>query len=293
MNVKTEQEMLQGLLKSSRSMLEYQILAQSTMEPFVKAQLKNQRYYPLEARLQEKRSKSVRTKAPKQGFNKSSLAGLDSFDDDDFEVEVIKEPFVHPFDMDRHKVSIKHWKNARCYDTDIEDGWWVQNHVARGAYTQWVRNVRTLQGWEQFRRPVVERTKEERDNNGDICIVKRLVFPKVPGLPYYDDVILSTYYPKNQSRSQKSAVTQTPSPVQDGDNDDLNAKMFTKKMGQVICKLRSELNLTQKELGKKINVDAHTIRDIEAGDKILYNPEDAMVKQLAKALGLKGIKWFE
>ena len=69
--------------------------------------------------------------------------------------------------------------------------------------------------------------------------------------------------------------------------------MFTDKMGKEISRIRNNLGITQVDLGKKINVDAGTIRDIELGGLITFNSEDVMVKSLAKALGLPSIKYQE
>ena len=290
MDIKKERELLAGLMKAAPNMIEYQKMVQLTMPPSpvnITPTRENNSDY------------SARQTPNYFVFDSRNYSLNDSLDDSDMELELEVETdfFVHPTNMDRHQVKIKNWRDARCYSREEDPGWQVQNNRARSTHINWVQSIRKRPGWEEFRKPPHKEIHEVRNNDtGEMYVVKRLVFPRVPGLKIQEDIILSETLIKTKSAEKyvpKKSASEDPNADPNADPDECNVKMFTKKMGRVICALRTDLNMLQRELGKKINVDAHTIRDIEAGDKVIFNPEDLMVKQLAKALGLQGIKWME
>lgn len=205
------------------------------------------------------------------------------------------QQYVSPYRMNRHKVGLRHFRDARFYDKNLDEaGWSVQQWRRRQSYNDWKFSVRQLQGWENFRRPARDETREVRNSDGSVSLVRRIIPYRVPGLDMKDVIVWEKKLtPANKSKSSDVNVVQANDVENDSDDVNMNTKKFTPAMGKMLSKLRTELNMLQSELGKKINVDAHTIANIEKGNKVIFNPEDKMVKDLAKALGLKSIRYFE
>lgn len=230
---------------------------------------------------------------------------------------------TNPYHMNRHKVRMFHFKDARLYDQELNDpqygtGWEVQSWYARKKYIDWIHSVRKIAGWEGFRRTPREIFEAVEDEDGNKYIIHKLVPYRVPGLPLGKIVVLSVrqmtddgsvvirkgskkgpkmLVPKRDAgRNTNNSRNMTAQSRVKGarpDDEDFRGKMFTKKMGKEIEQLRHQMKLTQAELGKLINVDANTIRDIELGDIVPFNSENVMVKALARVLGLPSIKFQE
>ncbi len=183
--------------------------------------------------------------------------------------------FINPYELKPKKVRMYHFKDARLYDSDInESGWKVQRHFAKMKYTQWLKQVRKNKGWEFFRRygTVIEDVPEPSMQN-------TIIRP-----------VIKKFTDKNKSQK---FVAESKIPGVKMDDVDFRPKMFTEKMGRQLAQKRNELGLTQAELGKKINVTANMIRNIELGGLISYNPADVLVKNLIKTLELGSLEYNE
>ena len=193
------------------------------------------------------------------------------------------DKFRDPYSMNRYHVRMHHFKDARVYDYDFEEsGWQVQRWYARQMYNRWLRSIRKNFGWENFRRPVRE-IFEEQGEDGDTIVIRKLVpIREFQQVPKY-----------NSGKNKKSSLAQSREKGVRPDDENFRGKMFTEKMGKEISRLRNQFGMTQAELGKKINVDANTVRDIEHGGLITFNSEDVMVRSLANALGLQSIRYQE
>jgi DNA-binding XRE family transcriptional regulator len=78
----------------------------------------------------------------------------------------------------------------------------------------------------------------------------------------------------------------------DVDDNEYVPKMFTSSMGTDIMLRRNELDLTQEDVARAMNVDVNTIRAIEVGGKVAFNPQDPLVNKLSNVLKT-GIKYIE
>lgn len=191
--------------------------------------------------------------------------------------------FANPYKMPRNAVRIRHFRNARVYDGDAEKGFEVQRWFARKMYNAWLREVRKNPDWKNFRRNRRPVYVEEEDEAG--VVFKRMT-PHATG-----EVFAKKDGNKNPTRS--TATAQSKDKGVSVEDTDFRPRMFTEKMGREIAQLRNNMSLTQADLAKMINVYAGTIRDIEAGGLVAFNPEDVVVKSLAKALGVASIKYQE
>uniref|UniRef100_A0A6C0LU26 HTH cro/C1-type domain-containing protein n=1 Tax=viral metagenome TaxID=1070528 RepID=A0A6C0LU26_9ZZZZ len=172
-------------------------------------------------------------------------------------------PFKHPYDMHPTLVKISHFYDARVYDLNAEDGYKVQRRVAKKAYRRFLLAVR--QQWPEFRKiPREEFEMEDVDNDR------------------YQHKI--TQRKRNNDHSENIMIY---------NDEESKPKFFTKKMGKQIIQFRNQLNLTQTELAKKIDVDPTIIRDIELGDIVIYNNNNPFIKRLAWILGLSSIRYQE
>ncbi|XWV24682.1 helix-turn-helix XRE-family like protein [Tupanvirus deep ocean] len=198
-----------------------------------------------------------------------------------------KKGFHNPYHMNRNQVRMYHFRDARIYDHDInEPGWEVPAYVARAKYQQWLRGVRKTPGWENFRRPLREVTQEVEDGDGNVFIIRKLV----PLRERTGDMVRR---PNAGTNHKQRLMPQSRDKGVKVDDENFRPKMFTECMGKEISRLRHELGMTQAELGKKVNVDVATIRNIELGGIVTFNSEDTMVKSLAKVFGLTTIKYQE
>ena len=191
--------------------------------------------------------------------------------------------FMDPYKMPRNAVRIRHFRDAKVYDPGAEKGFEVQRWYARRMYNAWLREVRKNSEWKYFRR--ARRLVYTEDDEEALVVFKRMT-PFKTG-----EVVAKKDGNKNPSRS--AATAQSKDRGVNVNDSDFRPRMFTEKMGKDVATIRNGMSLSQAELAKMINVYAGTIRDIEAGGRVPFNPEDVMVKALAKALGLNSIKYQE
>lgn len=191
---------------------------------------------------------------------------------------------IDPYQMNRNDVHIRHFRDACLYDHETIPGFIVQYWKAKREYQKWLRQVRKIPGWERFRRPIRIHYEEPYDD-GTFIITKKSIQNNQAIQKIRNEYAGQNKNTSNLSQSKIKGVRP--------DDEDYRPKMFTVIMGQYISKLRNEAKLTQIELGKKINVEASIIRNIELGELIPFNSEDAMVKALAKVLGVPSIKYEE
>ena len=218
------------------------------------------------------------------------------FDDIEIEFEqtsVQNKPataYANPYSMNRHKVHVNHFIDARLYDTDLNnDGWKISHQEAHRKYKKWLQSVREIPGWDKFRR---EHRELEPEDNGKEYRIRKYVPVPVPSSEDAGEVVLRPNVTHNRNRKQRLLPQSRDKGVNVTD-EDFRPKMFTGKMGKEISQIRHSLDMTQADLAKKVNVDAHVIRNIELGDLVTFNSEDVMVKELARALGLPSIKYQE
>lgn len=218
--------------------------------------------------------------------------------DDDTEVQTkyvstLNDPprrFRNPYRMNRNDVKITDFYDARIYDPQAEEGFTVPRYYAKKMYYAWLNNVRKNPGWEGFRRPPILVTEEVEKEDGSTYVIRKWI--SWSELNHTNEKIMKFDAAKNKNVPHKLEPQSRIRGAKLGD-EHFKAKMFTGVMGKNIAQLRNSLNMTQADLAKKINVDTPMIRDIELGDKITFNSEDIMVKNLAKALGIKSISYQE
>jgi len=195
-----------------------------------------------------------------------------------------------PYKMDPYDVKMEDFRDARLYDSSIrEAGWEVPRAFAIQKYKEWLRTVRSWQGMQNFRRTFKEVLQETQDDEGNVIIIKKYIPIKqnnfIPNQT--NKTVKNVVFNKNvtiaQSKDKGVKIT----------DEDFRPRLFTDKMGMEIAELRNKAGLTQAELAMKINVTANMIRNIELGGLIPYNPQDIMVKSLAKVLGVPSIKYQE
>jgi DNA-binding XRE family transcriptional regulator len=200
-----------------------------------------------------------------------------------------QDEYINPYNMNRHYVQICHFEDARFYDPDLDEaGWKVPHRKARREYRKWLLLVRRIPGWENFRRPFREIDEEIIDDDGNICIIRKLV----PVRNCRNETIHRQILSKNPNRRGRLLPQSRDKGIKVTD-ENFRPRMFTEKMAKEISQIRNNINLTQVDLARKINVDAQIIRNIELGGLVTFNSEDIMVKELAKVLGIPSIKYQE
>jgi DNA-binding XRE family transcriptional regulator len=191
-----------------------------------------------------------------------------------------KSPFPNPYEMSRRDVAIKHFRDARIYDEQAQEGFQVTSHFAKQKYHEWLRNIRKQRGWENFRRQyrISFVYKEIVDEDGNVS----------------HQLVRADSIQKKANAGTNKNRTGTPQSALKGvkiDDEEFKAKMWTPAMGKEVARLRSSLEMTQADLAKKINVEPGIVRDIEQGGIVLYNPNDQMTRLLCKALNVSSIKY--
>lgn len=217
--------------------------------------------------------------------NKSAMtiANKDNLTDD---AVAKKAKFLNPYEMFPSKVRHHHFRDARIYDSDAPAGFRVPRWQARKMYYEWLRAIRRIPEWKNFRRYSEFSIAIEKDDDTiKKSKTKRDINQSTPAK-------LKT---EKSTRTNKNSklVAQSIDKRINKDDQDFRPKMFTEKMGREISRLRNELGLKQNELAMKINVDSNMIRNIEIGGLISFNPQDSMVRALARALGVPSIKYEE
>jgi ribosome-binding protein aMBF1 (putative translation factor) len=201
--------------------------------------------------------------------------------------------YPNPYTMYRHNVRPCHFAEARLYDLDISQaGWQISHRKARREYRKWLLSVRRIPGWENFRRTLCEIEEEMTDDDGNIYIIRKLVPVRDRTRQFIHRQNITSNLTNNPNRRTRLLPQSRDKGVKITD-ENFRPRMFTEKMGREISQIRNNLGLTQADLARKINVDAHTIRDIELGGLITFNSEDVLVKELATTLGMPSIKYLE
>ena len=172
-------------------------------------------------------------------------------------------------------IHMQDFTDARIYDKEAEPGYQIPRHCAKKHYRAWLKGARQNHGWENFR--VGYKPKPFSMQDRDTMVFHANTTDKAEAV----------VVPKT---SNTGILSQQPG--MKIDDEDFRAKKFTARMGQEIARRRVDLDLTQAELAKKINVETGIIRDIERGDIIFFNPSDTMVLSLAKALSMPSIKYM-
>lgn len=208
---------------------------------------------------------------------------------------------INPYSMSKHSVRTRHFRDARLYDSQIMDPhfaracnldagtdlkqwrseWKVQRTHANRKYREWVLTIRSRDGFHNFRRerPIVD--QEYIDTSA-------ITFNKLDA-DNAAQLIANAF----TNRSHNLSLAQSKEKGINPDDQDFVPRVFTQKMGKDIAQIRSSLNLTQAQLGNLINVDAITIKNVESGGVIPFNPNSVTTKKLAKALGLATIIYQE
>src|SRR5579872_5268523 len=215
-------------------------------------------------------------------------------EDDDLEIEYAAPmQIVDPYKMNPHLVHISHFQSAFLYDPEAEPGFKISRYVAKQKYNQYKQHIRSKEGWKNYRKPPHIIYEEVKEGNR-IGIIKRTIYMKVPGSPLPDFIIEKVLtvprgatfikLPKEDLKKDLLIEAETIDPLDAEDKTNVTPKMFTLHMGREISRLRHELHLTQAELAMIVNVDAKYIKNVEIGDLITFNPEDVIVRKLARAL---------
>lgn len=221
----------------------------------------------------------------------------------DLDIEYVAPmQLTDPYKMNPHLVHISHFQPAFLYDPEAEPGFKVLRYVAKQKYNQYKQRIRSKEGWKNYRKPphIIYEEVKERNRIG---IIKRTIYLKVPGslLPEFTiEKVLSVpkgatfiKLPKEDPKKDLLIEAEVTNPLEADDKTSVAPKMFTLHMGREISRLRNELHLTQTELAMIINVDTNYIKNVEIGDLITFNPEDVIVRKLARALGITVIKYHE
>jgi DNA-binding XRE family transcriptional regulator len=226
-----------------------------------------------------------------------------SQEDAELEIEYVASmQLLDPYKMNPHLVHISHFQSAFLYDPEAEPGFKVSRSVAKQKYNQYKQRIRSKEGWKNYRKPPHIIYEEVKEGNR-IGIIKRTVYMKVPGslLPEFTIEKVLTVprgaafirLPKEDLKKDYQIEAEATNPLEADDKTSVAPKMFTLHMGREIARLRNELHLTQAELAMIVNVDANYIKNVEIGDLITFNPEDVIVRKLARALGIFAIKYHE
>ena len=238
-------------------------------------------------------------KHSRPAFNKNSKVGKNQ---NQSSVKVNNSAgFQDPYAMKPTKVRTQHFYDGRAHDPDTEAGFQVQRMYARRAYRNWLTAVRRQPGWGDFRRDRPEPERIDRtvtwvgwgigvthDQHGRPFDAETVAFnlSKITDASERDKFVA---HARGRAAHQTASATIKGVKITD---EEYRAKTFTRKMGLSVAEHRLGLNKNQEQLALLANIDVATLRAIERGDHP-YNPQDVVVKNLAKALGLPTIKYQE
>ncbi len=192
--------------------------------------------------------------------------------------------YFNPYKMNPFDVRKADFSEARIYDDNIsEAGWRIPTYVVKRNYRRWLYKTRQEPGMRGFRRAFRHRDEDDDDNEEE-AVSRPVRFVTRP-----------TNIRQSQTGKNRNVRLMPQSRVKGANlgDDEFKAKTFTSKMGTSIGALRQQLNMTQVDLARKLNVDVAMIRNIEKGGLINFNSEDVMVKEMAKVLGVASIKYHE
>lgn len=178
------------------------------------------------------------------------------------------------------RITCLSFRDPRGYvDPDLtEPEWQLQSGEYRKRYRQWLRSERQKPNNYMFKRAFkqVEVTKTDDEGNS---------YTELKTVP------ISWVAKRATPNHAKVTISASKTGV-DVDDNEYVPKMFTSAMGTDIMLRRNELDLTQENVAHMINVDVNTIRAIELGGKVAFNPQDSLVHKLSTVLKT-GIRYIE
>lgn len=213
-------------------------------------------------------------------YSERSFVDYQNTVDDEYDLpETDGTVHKNPYEINRHNVKMGDFRDARSYDSNIDDGWQIQKGQARGKYKNWVKSVRQLPDWQDFKRDPREVTYEDRDEDGNIVETRVRVFPRVPCREDIPDQVISqkTYTPTSK-KWKKDPTAVEPEIVEE---------LFTLKMGKRIAEARSRKGMKQVELARKLNVNVTVVKEIEIGDKVTFSRSSELVVNLERILEIE------
>lgn len=213
----------------------------------------------------------------------------DNFDTENTSSNGGSKSLMHPYKMNREEVYIRHFKNARIYDATAPEEFEVQYPVAKRAYRQWLANVRSIPGWENFRRRGTGHGARENDG---LIISSQKTLGNIGSSDNTKLSRLNLLSRGNIDSPEKQTQKSVPTTNKRGIEAPIH-RLFTEAMGREISEQRSKLEMSQVELARKINVHPSVIRSIELGGLLTFRPDDPMVRALAQVLQLPSIEYKE
>ena len=220
----------------------------------------------------QKRTRTGRTNRVKKSLPRNINANMNN-----------RDSLVNPININPHDVRTHHFRDARLYDETAENGFIIQNWVARKNFNRWLKTIRGQSGMEMFRRPK-KIVFEEFDSDNGTRVRLRTTIQK-------DTVVGTIRTILNRPGNNKRVLL----PGQAKDNadgiDNYVPKMFTVTMGREVSVLRNSVGLTQAKLARVLNVTENHIKRVELGGLVTFNPEDEFVKKLAAVLEVPSIKY--
>jgi DNA-binding XRE family transcriptional regulator len=188
-----------------------------------------------------------------------------------------KNERVHPT-----QIKIRHFRN----DLSVRDlEYMFQSWYAKKMYTEWLKDIRSMNGWENFRRrrepPAFSEPATYVGTNVGKTIDNR--GRKLPPKPEGTETVSSNVL--NTSAGKRSAIATSKERGVSADDDQYIPEMFTPSMGKQIMAARSQKLLTQRDLANKLNLNVSIIMNIEKGN-YPFNKSDPVVRQLEKELNI-------
>jgi DNA-binding XRE family transcriptional regulator len=205
-------------------------------------------------------------------------------------------------DVDLESITSRYFANARMYDEQLNlkqfnresdantyvGDWEVQPCVSRKNYRNWLYEMRSKPGMQNFRRDLTPEYEPEILGGPVVVIeVKHKTNP--------DDgkiIIERTSYLRGRGGRRLDHAQSTERGVKI-DDPDYKPRMVTAKLGAYIRRMREGANLTQKELAEKIDAPTDILRNMELGGVVTYNPEDPILKRMAKFFDVPSIRYQE
>ena len=190
--------------------------------------------------------------------------------------------FRDPYFMNIHEVTPDLFCEARIYDPEIKEcGWQISRKSAHKKYRNWLHNIRCCEGCHMFRKVIYE-TRDISRNDDDVIVFKGSA----------SNLAMTFRKPLSGANSYKSVASSKDHGVRADDNN-YRPKMFTEKMGREISILRNNKKMTQSELANALNVETGVIKNIESGNLVAFNPDDGLVRSLARVLNIASIKYSD
>jgi DNA-binding XRE family transcriptional regulator len=194
---------------------------------------------------------------------------------------------VDPNVLPIEKVHIYHFKDARLYDNQCQPGFEIQYWYAKKKYRKWLKKIRTIEGWEQFRKPPEEVFDYVRINEDEILIIRKIIRHDILEGSNKDES-----YEKIRKAKRDKPTNQDDS-CQSIPQNKTKQMLFTEKMGTMIKQLRQEQGYSQEDLARELGITEKAMNNIERGGLLTFDPESELVKKLAKILEVPAIIYQE